>query len=87
MTTQPGQWITGGVTLGGVWAVVKLAVHFQQNFTDKYIVRNRELETRVETVERKMRHCERRELQLIRALVQAGIALPPMHDVEARDDD
>lgn len=37
--------------MGGVWAVVKLALRFQKDFTDRYIIRNRELEGRVDELE------------------------------------
>jgi hypothetical protein len=76
------QVIAGGVSLGGMWIVVKLALRFQSDFTDRYIERNRSLEERIcvleaqeEKLREAMRLCEQREVQMMRVLASHGISI------------
>ncbi len=65
------QWIgpvlTGGLTLGGVWIVLRLIIGFQRDFSDEYAARLqrqeqriRELETEVSMLRERLRDAEDR---------------------------
>lgn len=68
--------VTLSATAAGVWVVVRLALHYQIDFTDRYASRVDHLEQRLAEAEAEVQSCERRTDRLIRAMRSAGIDIP-----------
>lgn len=65
-----------GATATGVWFVIRLALHYQTDFTEKYAARLIELETRITASELEVAICEKRTEKLIQAMRSEGINIP-----------
>ena len=68
--------VTLTATAGGVWVVVRLALHYQADFTDRYASRVDHLESRLDAAEAELVGCERRTDRLVSAMRKAGIDIP-----------
>lgn len=69
--------VTLSATAGGVFVVVRLALHYQADFTDRYASRVDHLENRLDAADAELAGCERRTDRLVAAMRTAGIDIPP----------
>lgn len=73
--------LAGGI--GGLWAILRMALGYQRDFTDRYADRVQRQDDRIDALEAEIDglhnqvvECGQREARLRLALIQAGIALP-----------
>lgn len=76
--------VTLSGTVGLVWFAVRLAIHYQTDFTERYQRRVAEqderldhLEAEVEDVRERLQQCHEREGILRLHLISSGIPIPP----------
>lgn len=69
--------------VGGLWAVLRMALAYQRDFTDRYAVRVAHQDDRIDALEaeisglyRQVQECGAREARLRHALLAAGIDIP-----------
>lgn len=75
--------LAGG--LGGLWFILRMALRYQADFTDRYAERVERQDHRIDALEaeitglhRQVQECGQREARLRRALIDAGIAVPEL---------
>lgn len=74
--------LAGG--LGGLWFILRMALRYQADFTDRYADRVARQDDRIDALEaeitglyKQVQECGQREARLRHALIAAGIELPP----------
>ena len=74
--------LAGG--LGGLWFILRMAVAYQRDFTDRYAERVARQDDRIDKLEaeitalhRQTQECAAREARLRLVLIRAGIEVPP----------
>ena len=74
-----------GSGLGGLWFILRMALRYQADFTDRYAERLERQDARIDALEaeitglhRQVLECGQREARLRRALIDAGIELPEL---------
>lgn len=70
--------------VGGLWAVLRMALSYQRDFTDRYAVRVQHQDDRIDALEaeidglhKQVIECGQREARMRLALIAAGIEVPP----------
>lgn len=74
--------LAGGI--GGLWFILRMAVAYQRDFTDRYADRVGRQDDRIDALEaeidglhKQVIECGQREARLRLALIAAGIEVPP----------
>lgn len=74
--------LAGGIA--GLWAILRMALRYQSDFTERYADRVERQDNRITALEaeitglyRQVQECGQREARLRRALIEAGIEIPP----------
>ena len=77
-------FLTGTAAVGGLWFILRMALSYQRDFTDRYADRVRAQEDRLTALEAEIdglhkarEECHRENAQMKLALISAGITLPP----------
>lgn len=66
-----GPVLTGGLTLGGVWIVLRLIVGFQRDFSDAYAARLQQQDQKIAELEGRLNECEQKRLAMLARLDRA----------------
>ncbi len=77
-------FLTAGTAVGGLWFILRMAITYQRDFTDRYADRVRHQDDRIAALEAEIdglhkarEECHRENAQMRLALISAGITFPP----------
>lgn len=76
--------ITASTAIGGLWFILRMALTYQRDFTDRYAERVRHQDDRIDALEAEIEalhqmraECHRENARMRLALIAAGIEVPP----------
>ena len=69
--------ISALLSVAGLFFVARIIIGFQKDLVASLSDRNKGLEERIDSLEEEVKQCDRRNALLVRAMLQAGIQVPP----------